>query len=144
MYESHLPEATALPGLPVTEGATVVRRERLSARHAFRVGAVADGLATLEPIGGGPEQCAPVGELIALQRFGEPIFPGLEKVSSRIGGLCADGVGSLAYGRAAVIRRRIAWARFKTAGASSVGQTPWSYRTAPSQRENRTSSARAL
>lgn len=82
VYESHLPETTALPGLPVRAGATVVRRERLSARHAFRVLHVTDGAATLEPIAGGPEQCAPVSELIALQRFGEPIYPGLEKVGS--------------------------------------------------------------
>ena len=80
VYESHLPEMTALPGLPITVGAVVVRREKLSARHAFNVCALADGVATLEPLAGGPEQCAPVAELSTLQRFGEPIYPGLERV----------------------------------------------------------------
>ncbi len=70
-------EAAALPGIAVEVGSVVVRREKLSAKHAFRVTAIAEGVATLEPVGGGPAQCAPVGELIALQRFGEPIYPGL-------------------------------------------------------------------
>ena len=82
IYESHLPEAAALPGFPIHEGASVVRREQLSARHAFRVCAIADGIATLEPLTDGPEQHAPVTELVALQRFGEPIYPGLGKVGS--------------------------------------------------------------
>ena len=82
VYESHLPEMTALPGLPITVGAVVVRREKLSARHAYKVCALVDGLATLEPVGGGPEQCVPMSGLMALQRFGEPIYPGLEKVGA--------------------------------------------------------------
>jgi len=85
VYEEHLPEMAALPGVPVRVGSLVVRRERLSARHAFRVTAIAAEVATLEPVGGGgAAQCssAPVGELIALQRFSEPIYPGLEKVGS--------------------------------------------------------------
>lgn len=82
VYESHLPEVTALPGLPISEGALVVRREKLSARHAFRVTALDGGTATLLPVSGGPEVCAPVSELFALQKFGEPIFPGLARVGS--------------------------------------------------------------
>lgn len=82
VYESHLPEMAALPGIPVEVGSVVVRREKLSAKYAFRVTAIADAIATLEPVGGGAAQCAPVAELIALQRFGEPIYPGLEKVGS--------------------------------------------------------------
>ncbi len=85
VYESHLPEMTALPGLSIRVGSLVVRREKLSAKHAFRVTVIAEGVATLEPIGDkgdAASQCAPVAELIALQRFGEPIYPGLEKVGS--------------------------------------------------------------
>jgi len=85
VYENHLPEMTALPGVPVDVGSLVVRREKLSAKYAFRVTEIAGAVATLEPVGGKGEatkQSAPVAELIPLQRFGEPIYPGLEKVGS--------------------------------------------------------------
>src|SRR5687767_5404903 len=80
VYEDHIPEMTALPGLPIVVGALVVRRDRLSARHAFVVRALNDEVATLEPVGGGEPQSASLAELIPLQRFGEPIYPGLELV----------------------------------------------------------------
>jgi len=82
VYENHLPEMTALPGFPIQEGAFVVRRDKLSARHVFRVCALTEGLAIVEPVSGGQTQSVPVGELMAMQRFGEPIYPGLEKVGS--------------------------------------------------------------
>ena len=82
VYESHLPEMTALPGFPIAEGAFAVRRDRLSARHAFRVCALDGGVATVEPLAGGQVESVPVTELMALQRFGEPIYPGLERVGS--------------------------------------------------------------
>lgn len=82
VYENHLPEMTALPGLPITEGAFVVHRAQVSGRHAFRVCEIAGGMATLEPLAGGQMQSVPVAELIALQRFGEPIYPGLEAVGT--------------------------------------------------------------
>ena len=44
VYENHLPEMTALPGFPIQEGAFVVRRDKLSARHVFRVCALTEGL----------------------------------------------------------------------------------------------------
>ena len=82
VYENHLPEMTALPGFPIQEGAFVVRRDKLSARHVFRVCALTGGLAIVEPVSGGQTESVPVGELMAMQRFGEPIYPGLEKVGS--------------------------------------------------------------
>ncbi len=82
VYENHLPETTALPGFPVTEGAFAVRRDKISARHALRVCAVADGVATVEPLSGGQTEAAPVADLVALQRLGEPIYPGLERVGA--------------------------------------------------------------
>ena len=82
VYESHLPEMTALPGLPITEGALVVRRDNISGRHAFRVCELSEGMATLEPLAGGQMQSVPAHELLALQRFGEPIYPGLEPVGA--------------------------------------------------------------
>lgn len=110
VYESHLPEMTALPGLPVMEGAFVVRREKLSVRHALKVCALADGVATLQPLAGGPEQCVPMGELMALQRFGEPIYPGLEVVGrkERAGAnkSCGDQWGELSRGTLAFARVR--------------------------------------
>ncbi len=82
VYENHLPEMTALPGLPITEGAFVVHRAQVSGRHAFRVCEIADGQALVEPLAGGQMQSIPAAELIALQRFGEPIYPGLELVGT--------------------------------------------------------------
>lgn len=82
VYENHLPEMTALPGLPITEGAFVVHRAQVSGRHAFRVCEIADGQALVEPLAGGQMQSVPAAELIALQRFGEPIYPGLEAVGT--------------------------------------------------------------
>jgi len=82
VYENHLPEMTALPGLPITEGAFVVHRAQVSGRHAFRVCELSGGQALVEPLAGGQMQSVPVAELIALQRFGEPIYPGLELVGT--------------------------------------------------------------
>lgn len=82
VYENHLPEMTALPGFPITEGIFAVRRDQISARHTLRVCAVTDGVASVEPLSGDQTASVPVSELIALQRFGEPIYPGLSRVGS--------------------------------------------------------------
>src|SRR5205823_1304016 len=50
VFEDHIPETTALYGLPVQLGSLVQRREDSSARTLYRVTAIArDGQATVEP-----------------------------------------------------------------------------------------------
>ncbi len=85
VYESHLPEMTALPGYPVSEGGLAMRRSRLSSAHRLRVECIVDGMATVVPEKAGKATIAetvPVSELIAVQRFNDPIYPGLELLGS--------------------------------------------------------------
>jgi adenine-specific DNA-methyltransferase len=81
VYEEHLPEKTALLGLPVTVGAEVLLRKSSSAK-TYRVtgivGAGAEAEATIEPTdGSGEAQTLSAADLIVVRGFGEPIYPAL-------------------------------------------------------------------
>ena len=48
----------------------------------FHVQAVEDGVAIIEPTGGGVIERTPLADLLAVKRFGDPIYPGLTSLGS--------------------------------------------------------------
>lgn len=76
VYEDHVPETTALLHFPVQRGATVQRRSDAQGK-LYQVTSVTEGIASLEPEGGGTEEEAAIGDLLVVKRFGDPIFPAL-------------------------------------------------------------------
>ena len=82
VYEEHIPEYTALFGLPIQVDDLVHRRDDPKGKKRYVVTAVSgDGESvTVEPESGGdPEEMAG-SDLLTLKRFGEPIFPALTPV----------------------------------------------------------------
>ena len=78
VFEEHIPEITAIQGLPVVPGAIVQRRDDTGAACLHRVAAVTTrGIATIEPIEPGPSEHVPVRDLLVVKRFGDPIYPAL-------------------------------------------------------------------
>jgi adenine-specific DNA-methyltransferase len=79
VFEEHVPETTALYGLPVQVGSLVQRRDDPAAKHLYRVTALAarGGAATVAPHDGGQAESVPLRDLLVVKRFGEPIYPAL-------------------------------------------------------------------
>lgn len=85
VFERHVPEFLAVPGTPL----------RLGTRVAVRGGPLTDTL-TLVRVGGGTALCRrdfdgaevshPLVNLVAVKRFGEPVFPALHHVESVLHG----------------------------------------------------------
>lgn len=83
VFEEHIPESTCLLTFPIVAGATVQRRADPEGKRVFRVKSVdRQGIATIEPDGGGEAETAPSIDLMAVKRFGEPIFPCLTSLST--------------------------------------------------------------
>ncbi len=81
VFEEHIPETTVLAGVPVRVGSLVQRRRDFEGRALFRVNAIADEKAEIEPTTEreeprtGASERVPVSELLVVKRFGEPIYP---------------------------------------------------------------------
>lgn len=83
VFEEHIPETTALFGLPIQVGSTVQRRSDLEGRTLFRVAAInGKGKIRLDPEGGGPEEFEHEKNLLVVKRFGDPIFPSLTSLGA--------------------------------------------------------------
>lgn len=83
VFEEHVPESTAFYGLPVQAGSLVQRRDKPSEAALYRVIEVSSqGTATLEPNDGGDTEEIPIGDLLAVKRFGEPMYPALIPLGS--------------------------------------------------------------
>ncbi len=81
VFEQHIPETTALLGYPLRPGVTVQRRDDPAARHLYRVLNVQVDAVTIGSLDGtGDTETRAADELLAVQRLGEPIFPGLASV----------------------------------------------------------------
>lgn len=93
VFEKHLPESVRLPGTRVTRGACAVRRSEAGNTNLLRVLTTRRGIATCRPDDepGAETQDIPVEDLVVVARFGDPVFPGLEHVSSAAGPEPADG-----------------------------------------------------
>ena len=80
VFEDHIPEMSALVGLPLTVGELAMRRDAPSGRAARTVKAIhSDGTVTLEDKEGNTTT-EPASDWLAAKQFGQPIYPGLEKV----------------------------------------------------------------
>lgn len=78
VFEEHIPETTALLGLPIQIGAIVQRRSDIEGRQFFLVRGISSrGKVTLEPEGGGAEEHEQKQHLLVVKRFGDPVFPAL-------------------------------------------------------------------
>lgn len=86
VFEEHIPETTALTGVPVRPGALVQRRKDLEGEALFRVTAVTGKTAEVEPTDererprAGERERIPISELLVVKRFGEPIYPMLRSL----------------------------------------------------------------
>lgn len=79
VFEEHLPEAAPLPGVPVRAGMTVATIEQ-DGGALYRVAAVdGDKVKCVDEISGADVEFAR-DEVVAVAKFGEPIYPYLEKV----------------------------------------------------------------
>ena len=79
VFERHLPERVTLPSHPVRRGVKVVRRDGGDDR-TFVVRSLRDGVAAV--VTENETIDVPVGDLVVVAEFGEPIYPGLEHVGS--------------------------------------------------------------
>jgi hypothetical protein len=84
VFERHLPEKVRLPGLPVRRGATVEVRQDLTSPtwQVVRLRGSEAELVRKEKDGTSVSATRPVDQLIRVQEFGAPIYPGLRSVVS--------------------------------------------------------------
>lgn len=80
VFENHLPETARLPHHGVRRGVTVAMRDEVDGEHAV-VLAVAGDKATIADRDGETRE-VDVDDLVAVARFGDPIYPGLAPVGS--------------------------------------------------------------
>jgi len=81
VFERHLPESVRLPGHPVRKGLLVTERgEKDSPRWTVRK--VSKGQATISRSVDKKmvTETRPVGDLVVVRQFGEPIYPGLKSI----------------------------------------------------------------
>jgi adenine-specific DNA-methyltransferase len=82
VFEEHVPETTALLRFPVHVGATVQRRSDVNGEKFYQVTSLSSQKAVIEPPEGGDSETVAIKELIAIKRFGDPIFPALTSLGS--------------------------------------------------------------
>jgi adenine-specific DNA-methyltransferase len=94
VFESHLPERVRLPEHPIRDGASVVLRDDTD-NATYQVLRVRNGTASIREVrhadGSGrstaeavaaEDEDHPVGALVVIADFGEPIYPGLRRLGS--------------------------------------------------------------
>ena len=92
VFEEHIPETTALVGVPVRVGSLVQRRREFEGGALFRVRAIAVNVAELEPTNereeprAGERERVSVSDLLVVKRFGEPIYPLLRPLGAIVKG----------------------------------------------------------
>ena len=77
VFEEHIPEVTLLPNFPLRVGTLVQLRKEPSAAEPLRVEKLTAKRATVRPLSGGESRSVPFKELLALGRFGDPVYPAL-------------------------------------------------------------------
>jgi len=96
VFEKHKPESVVLHGQQVREDRYATLRATPGPRNAFRVVAINNGTATLQPVDGhfrpaGAQTTEVLDALVPLARFGDPIFPGLEQTGEVLGAVDETG-----------------------------------------------------
>lgn len=78
VFEEHVPETIALPGVRVRPGMIVQRRDAPDDRHLYRVEDVQahEAVVVRSDANGHPLRCD-TSNLLVIKRLGEPIYPGL-------------------------------------------------------------------
>jgi adenine-specific DNA-methyltransferase len=86
VFEEHLPELLPIPGVKIRRDVRVARKGR-ALTETFIVQKTAKGIAEVTLEGDShTTKSIPVAELVAVKRFGEPIFPSLRHVDSILRG----------------------------------------------------------
>lgn len=82
VYERHIPEVVALPGLRISQGSTVHFRTEPETGALYRVDSISEDVATVSPINGktGEPREANTDELCVVKRFEEPVFPSVSLI----------------------------------------------------------------
>lgn len=80
VFEDHIPERVRLPDHPIRRGVRVVHRDQVDAAPG-EVAKVAHGQATITSTDGETETVE-LSELVVVAEFGEPIYPGLQRLGS--------------------------------------------------------------
>lgn len=81
VFEEHLPECTPLYDVKIKRGMTVATKQA-DCGALFVVRSIKDGVAECVPVGEGDVASFNVDELVAVARFGDPIYPCLKKLDS--------------------------------------------------------------
>ena len=81
VFEEHLPECTPLYDVKIKRGMTVATKQA-DCGALFVVKSIKDGVAECVPVGEGDAASFNVDELVAVARFGDPIYPCLKKLDS--------------------------------------------------------------
>jgi len=76
VFEEHLPECTPIYGASIKKGSIVARKGK-KINDIYFVANIEDGRATCINKANGENTDIPVGELVVIAQFGEPIFPTL-------------------------------------------------------------------
>ena len=84
VFEEHIPEEVALPGLPVRQGSLVQIRTRPDDTTKYEVVSLNGTTAAVRPVGSNDDHTEQIdtADLMVVRRFGEPIYPGLTEVDS--------------------------------------------------------------
>lgn len=83
VFEEHIPETTAIHGLPIQVGALVQRRQDPDGKIVFKVAHLKDGgkrAVIVAP--DGHEETLRSGDLLTVKRFGEPMYAALTPVGA--------------------------------------------------------------
>jgi adenine-specific DNA-methyltransferase len=96
VYEKHKPESVVLYGQHIREDRYATLRDKPGPKNAFRVVEIDGAEALLQPV---DENFRTVGDpvtqaieaCVPLARFGDPIFPGLERTGEVLGAVDEDG-----------------------------------------------------
>lgn len=81
VFEEHLPECTPLYDIPVKRGSTVAKKTG-AVSEMYEVNSIKDGIATCYHKVTEEKEEIPVGELVCVAQFGEPIYPYLKPIDS--------------------------------------------------------------
>lgn len=83
VFEEHIPETTALPGMPVQMNSLVQRRDT-EGNGLLRVVALSNKgkSAVVSHLEGGKHETMAVKDLMVVKRFGDPIYPALRSLGS--------------------------------------------------------------
>jgi adenine-specific DNA-methyltransferase len=76
VFEEHIPEVVAIPGIPVAAGDTVMDRTDADG-GLYRVTKLLTRTAHIEPVAGGEVEKRRLADLDLVRRFGEPTYPAL-------------------------------------------------------------------